>query len=336
MKLLRTVTGDIDAASAGICYSHEHIIIDRSFTTFCNPDFLLDSVELACADVVEFREAGGRTLIDSMPCGGGRNPAKLAEISRRAGVNIVCPTGLHLQKYYPPGHWGEHLRAEEIAALFVSEIEEGIDAHDYNGPAICRTQNRAGVIKVATSGERATEHERKVMEAAVIAHTETGAPILTHAEQGTGALHQVQLFRDLGASLSNVVISHTDRKPDLVYHKEILSSGVMLEYDSAFRWPSNQTNPTLALVLSMFTEGFGEQILLGMDAARQQYWRSYGGTPGLRFLLREFVPRLRSDGLTQGDIETIFVRNPARCYAFQSNRGAVDPADWLNPGARSA
>jgi 5-phospho-D-xylono-1,4-lactonase len=110
------------------------------------------------------------------------------------------------------------------------------------------------VIKVATSGERATEHERKVVEAAVIAHTETGATILTHAEQGTGALHQVQLFRDLGASLSNLVISHTDRKPDLVYHKEILSSAVMLEYDSAFRWPLNQTNPTLTLVLSMFTE----------------------------------------------------------------------------------
>src|ERR1700686_998834 len=71
MSFLRTVTGDIDAANAGVCYSHEHIIIDPSFTTFCNPDFLLDSVDLACADVLEFREAGGKTLIDSMPCGGG-------------------------------------------------------------------------------------------------------------------------------------------------------------------------------------------------------------------------------------------------------------------------
>jgi predicted metal-dependent phosphotriesterase family hydrolase len=322
MALLRTVTGDIDATEAGVCYSHEHIILDPSFTTYCNPDFLLDSLEFACADVAEFREAGGKTLIDSMPCGGGRNAAKLAEVARRTGTYIVCPTGLHLQKYYPPGHWGEHLSAEEIAELFVSEIDTGIDARDYNGPSISRTRHKAGVIKVATSGERPTPHERRVVEAGVEAHKRTGAPILTHTEQGAGALEQVRLFRDLGASLEHVAISHTDRKPDIGYHKEILSTGVMLEYDSAFRWPEASGNPTLSLVSAMFAEGFGGQILLGMDTARRKYWRSYGGGPGLRFLLQEFVPRLKTGGLTQNDIDAIFVRNPQRCYAFNSSAGA--------------
>src|SRR5579863_125183 len=93
MPFLRTVLGDIEASQAGICYAHEHIIIDPSFTTYRYPDFLLDSVERACVDVAEFYSAGGRTLVDSMPCGGGRNPAKLAEICRVTGVNIVCPTG---------------------------------------------------------------------------------------------------------------------------------------------------------------------------------------------------------------------------------------------------
>lgn len=316
MGFLRTVTGDIDAAEAGVCYSHEHIIIDPSFTTFRYPDFLLDSVELASADVQEFHDAGGKTLVDSMPCGGGRNPVKLAEIATRTETNIVCPTGLHLQKYYPPGHWGEHLSAEEMAELFVAEIEEGIDARDYNGPAILRSQHRAGVIKVATSGERPTPHECKVIEAAVIAHLRTGAPILTHTEQGAGALEQVQLFRDLGAILPHVVLSHTDRKPDVEYHKEILASGVMLEYDSAFRWPASDGNPTLNLVVAMVSAGFGAQVLLGMDAARRRYWRSYGGSPGLRFLLQEFVPHLKEAGLGQDDINAILVRNPARCYSF--------------------
>jgi 5-phospho-D-xylono-1,4-lactonase len=316
VSFLRTVTGDIEAHAAGVCYSHEHIIIDPSFTTFCNPDFLLDSVEKACAEVSQFRGAGGKTLIDSMPCGGGRNAAKLARVSERAGVNIVCPTGLHLQKYYPPGHWGEHLSAAQLADLFVADIEEGIDARDYRGPSILRMPHKAGVIKVATSGDRPTDHERKVIEAAVMAHQQTGAPILTHTEQGEGALAQVRLFQDLAARLPQVVLSHTDRKPDPVYHKEIISAGVMLEYDSAFRWPESDGNPTLALVLTMFAEGFGEHILLGMDAARRKYWHCYGGRPGLRFLLHEFVPRLRSGGLSENDIETIFVRNPQRCYSF--------------------
>lgn len=318
VSFLRTVTGDVSASNAGVCYSHEHIIIDPSFATFCNPDFLLDSVELACGDVSEFRAAGGKTLIDSMPCGGGRNPLKLAEISARTGANIVCPTGLHLKKYYAPGHWSEHLSAEQIAQLFIADITEGIDARDYNGPSISRTPHKAGVIKIATSGEQSTDHERKIIEAAVIAHKHAGAPILTHTEQGLGALEQIRLFEDLGASLEHVVLSHTDRKPDPAYHKEILSTGVMLEYDSAFRWPKQDGNPTLALVLTMFAEGRGRQILLGMDAARRKYWRSYGGGPGLAFLLREFVPQLKDAGLKQSDVDTIFVHNPRRCYAFRS------------------
>jgi len=56
--------------------------------------------------------------------------------------------------------------------------------------------------------------------------------------------------------------------------------------------------------------------VLGMDAARRKYWRSYGGGPGLRFLLMEFVPRLRAAGLSAEDVDTIFVRNPAGAFAF--------------------
>lgn len=318
MPFLRTVLRDIEASEAGICYAHEHLIIDPSFTTYRYPDFLLDSVERACIDVAEFRSAGGRTLVDSMPCGGGRNPAKLAEICRITGVNIVCPTGLHLAKYYAPGHWGARLDTEELAKLFIADIEQGIDSADYNGPEISRTSHKAGVVKVATGSNSPSAHERKVFESAAIAHQQTGAPILTHTEQGTGALEQVRLFESFDVPLRHVVISHTDRAPDSVYHQEILSTGVILEYDSAFRWEPEAGNPTLDLVIAMAAAGFGEQIVLGMDAARRKYWKAYGGAPGLAFLLREFVPRLHEAGLTNADIEKIFVSNPATCYAFRS------------------
>lgn len=318
MPFLRTVLGDIEASQAGICYAHEHIIIDPSFTTYRYPDFLLDSVERACVDVAEFHAAGGRTLVDSMPCGGGRNPAKLAEICRNTGVNIVCPTGLHLAKYYAPGHWGERLNAEELANLFIADIEQGIDSADYNGPEISRTPHKAGVVKVATGQKSLSAREHKAFEAAAIAHQQSGAPILTHTEQGAGALEQVRLFEEFGVPLQHVVISHTDRAPDRAYHQEILSTGVILEYDSAFRWGPEAGNPTLDLVVAMVAAGFGRQIVLGMDAARRKYWKAYRGTPGLAFLLRDFVPRLIEAGLTKADIEKIFVSNPAKCYAFRS------------------
>ena len=119
--------------------------------------------------------------------------------------------GLHLAKYYAPGHWGERLNAEELAKLFVADIEQGIDSADYNGPEISRTPHKAGVVKVATGANSPSARERKAFEAAAIAHQQTGAPILTHTEQGAGALEQVRLFEEFGVPLQHVVISHTDR-----------------------------------------------------------------------------------------------------------------------------
>lgn len=319
MSFVRTVLGDVAAGEIGITYAHEHIIIDPCFATYVESGFLLDSAENACVDLMEFRELGGRTLVDSMPCSAGRNAEKLAAVANAAGVNIVCPTGVHLSKYYPPGHWSERLSAEKIGELFRADIEEGVDRFDYSGPYVERTAHRAGVIKVATGLNRIDDHQRKVIEAAAFAHHATGAPILTHTEEGTAALEQVKLFGELGVPLDHVCLSHTDRKPDPAYHCEILSTGVYVEYDSGFRWTGkgiSGENPTRELVVAMFAAGFGGQIMLGMDAARRRYWRGYGGEPGIAFLLRDFVPELLGAGLTQEDVARIFVTNPAHCYSF--------------------
>jgi 5-phospho-D-xylono-1,4-lactonase len=316
VSFLRTVLGDIPATDAGVCYAHEHIIIDRSFATFRYPDFLIDSVEKAVADVLEFRAAGGRTLVDSMPCGGGRNVSKLAEVARQADVNILCPTGLHLSQYYAPGHWSERLDVDALTTFFVDEITTGIDGADGNGPSIERTSHRAGLIKVATGEHGFSERDARIFDAAAAAHLLTGAPVLTHTEQGRFGMEQVDYLRDRGVDPSHVVLSHTDRHPDTGYHRALLATGVALEYDSAFRWATAQGNPTEALVMEMVAAGYGGQILLGMDAARRRYWKSYGGEPGLSFLLTTFVPQLRARGLTDRQVDAIFVDNPGRAYAF--------------------
>ena len=315
MSYVRTVLGDIPASDLGVCYAHEHIVIERSYVTEKNPDFLLDDVNLISAEVGAFYNAGGRAMVDSMPCGGGRSVQKLAEVSRATGVHIVCPTGLHLQKYYPHGHWGEEATAIEIADVFIDEIEHGIDANDTRGPNWEGTDLRAGLIKVASSLDRVTDFEKKIFEAASIAHHATGSPILTHTEQGTAAMEQIQIFQSFGVGPNCLVLSHTDRKPDISYHKEILSTGVYLEYDSAFRWKSGDGNPTRDLIVSLCDAGFASQIVVGMDAARRTYWRSFGGGPGLTFLLEAFFPEMQRNGFPAEFIDLILVQNPARAYA---------------------
>jgi phosphotriesterase-related protein len=131
-------------------------------------------------------------------------------------------------------------------------------------------------------------------------------------------LEQIDRLRELGVDLRHVCLSHLDRRPDLAYHREILASGVRVEYDSAFRWRAEQGNPTLDLIVALLPE-FPGQIMLGMDAARRRYWHSHGGQPGLSFLLNEFSAQLRASGITDAQWQDIFVATPAATYAFRSS-----------------
>jgi phosphotriesterase-related protein len=314
MSFVRTVLGDLPASQLGVCYAHEHVVIDSSFATERTPDFLLADVDRATEELRALHRAGVRSVIDAMPCDAGRNVTKLARVALASGVHVVAPTGLHLAKYYDPKHWGNFYTDEQLAALFIEDIESGIDAHDYNGPIVARTTHRAGVIKLAT-GSQITTREERVMAAAAAAHRQTGAPILTHTDEGALGLEQVERLRSLGVDLTHVCLSHLDRKPDLAYHREILASGVRVEYDSAFRWKAGQGNPTLDLIIALLPE-FPQQIMLGMDAARRRYWRSYGGEPGLTYLITEFSAQLRAAGVTEAQLHAIFVTAPALTFAF--------------------
>ncbi len=314
MSFVRTVLGDIAPSALGTTYAHEHLIIDTSYTTQVFPEIHLPSVENAVAELGDFRKAGGHAMIETMPCDAGRNVLKLAEISRRAGVHIVAPTGLHLPKFYPQGHWRFRATATELADLFVTEIEQGIDANDCAGPAVLRTSHRAGVVKVGSAARGLDDAERAAFEAAAAAHRRTGCPIITHVEPGLG-LDQVALLTSRGVEPRKITLSHTDRTLDPDYHRAILRTGVNVEYDRMLRAPLDDSNPTLKLAARMLPE-FPDQVMLGTDGARPAYWRSYGGSPGLDWLLGGFREMLKKAGVTDELLKKCFLDTPARAYAF--------------------
>ena len=105
MSFVRTVLGDIAPEEMGLTYSHEHIIIEESYPTISNPLFVLNDVNKVSRELAGFYIVGGRTVVDTMPANCGRNVEKLAEVSRRSKVNIIAPTGIHLEMYYLPNHW---------------------------------------------------------------------------------------------------------------------------------------------------------------------------------------------------------------------------------------
>lgn len=317
MTFVRTVLGDIEPGQLGVTYAHEHLVIDGGRPVLMHPDFDLSDVGRMTTEVTGAAALGLRAVVDAMPCDAGRNAEKLAEISRRTGVHIAAPTGLHHDRYYGPAHWSHRITLEELAELFIADIELGIDANDYAGPVVHRTPFRAGVIKAAGSEGGLSDRDERVFAAAAIAHVRTGAPILTHAEHGTGALEQVRFLVDHGVDPGHIAVSHVDKIVDRSYHRELLSTGAFAEYDGAFRW-GDRTNGTLQLLEWMAEDDLTDQVVLGMDAARQGYYAAYGGQPGLTFLLDAFSAQMEDRGLDATTRHRLFVKNPARLFAFGS------------------
>lgn len=313
--VVRTVNGDVPPEQLGVCYAHEHLLIFPSLPTRLEPDFLLDDLDVMEREIQAFTAIGGRTLVDMMPVGLGRNPPGLRELSQRTSTHIVAATGFHKERYYDPGHWIYHYSAEQIADLFRAEIETGMDRWGYRGPLVDRDAARAGVIKAATDYYRWTRNTEKWFEAAALAHLTTGAPIATHTEHGVLAFEQVSRLTTLGVPPSSIIVGHIDKNPDPAVHTELAATGVFLQYDSPSRQKYQPDSVAVQLVAHAAEAGYADKILFGMDLARRSYYPGYSGGPGLTYLLARFIPRLRASGLG-AIVPLLFEANPARAFAF--------------------
>ncbi len=69
------------------------------------------------------------------------------------------------------------------------------------------------------------------------------------------------------------------------------------------------------VVLWHFENGFERQVLLSHDVATKHRLHAYGGL-GYDHLITNVAPRLVHRGLSEADVETLIVSNPARIYAF--------------------
>ncbi len=314
--VVRTVLGDVRAEYLGPAYLHEHLVIDSALVRDRFPHIWLPSAEDAIAEVRDCARAGVGAMLDAMPCASGRDVEKLASVSRATGVHLVAATGLHTAKYYDGRRWTQEVDEEVLADLFTADLVEGIDRYDYAGPVVRRTPHRAGVVKVATAGDRPTAAERRAFVAAAETVRRTGAPLLTHCEDGLGAHAQLELLVELGVPLERTVLSHTDKVRDAGYHRELLQSGVNLEYDQALRQHPDEPRGTAWLVTEALAAGHAAQLMLGTDGARRSLWRTHGGEPGLAWLVTGFRPVLDRHGVDAATWRQLMVDNPARVLAL--------------------
>jgi phosphotriesterase-related protein len=310
--------GDIGPEELGITDCHEHLIRSGGPEIAESQDYLLNDVDKAVQEFNLFVQSGGKAVVAMDPIGCGRDVGAMLEVARRVSGHILLTTGFHRGELYDNRHhWVMTCSVDQIARMLIAEIQEGLDVHSYNGPIVERVPARAGLIKAGTSYLKVTEFERRALQAAALAQNATGAPIVTHTSGGTMALEQVSTLKEHGADVSKIVVGHMHRNPDPAYNKRVLDTGVNLGYDTC-RFKYYSENFVVSLLLDLVRAGYQKQIVLGHDAGTRGYQKAWGAGVGLDYLLTEFVPRLRSEGMPEDAIDDILVNTPARIFAIET------------------
>lgn len=297
--MIRTVTGDIEPAALGMTYPHEHLLTQPG-AHVTDDDLRMNSEAAAIRELTHFRTAGGHGLVEMTTVDYGRQHEGLRRVAEATDTAIICPTGYIKDVSLRP--FVEDRSINEIADWMISEIEAGIE-----GTAI-----RAGVIKAGSSRDQITDAEEKVFRAAARAHRETGAPISTHTEAGTMGLEQVELLKSEGVAPERILIGHCDRKMDLEYHIELAQTGTILGYDQISKEKYYPDRLRVEFIRELVEKGFERQIILSGDMARKSYWTSYGGGPGLTFVLWRFVPWLHEAGVSRAATTAMLIDTPRR------------------------
>jgi len=316
---VRTVTGDIQPDKLGYTHSHEHICVaEKSACGEVNPALIIPDYDKSLEEVKAFANAGGGTIVDAQPTGGGRMPRRLQKISKESGVNIIASTGFHLRGFYPANSRLYALANSDAAEVFTVELLsgmfEGLDP--YFDQEI--TTVKAGVIKCALDAADAWDTYKELFTAASLAQTKTGAPMLIHTSKNSDVIGLMDFLDKRGVNLSKVIICHLDRTNyDLELHKEVLKRGAYVEYDTVGRYKYNDDETECGIIKTMLDAGYEDQILLGLDTTQERLI-SYGGTPGLTFIKEKFEDIAESYDIPKSKFSKFMIENPAHAFCFKN------------------
>jgi phosphotriesterase-related protein len=312
------VRGPIDASKLGFTLPHEHVFAGSAGVLETWPELVGGRSafrDRAVDRLKALKGDGVDTIVDVTPADVGRDIRFLEEVSRRSGMQIVACTGHWL---YPSLSMAART-VEELTALFVREIERGIDGTDI----------KAGVIKVATDREGVTPFLDKALRAAARASKATGVPVTTHtlASAKVGE-KQVEIFDAEGLTPASVCIGHSDDTDDMTYLGGLARRGYTIGMD---HMPQG-LRPAAAGLLSwqqraetvkkLIDAGFAERVFLSNDWFFALTIAPTGGMDamekfnpdGMSFVTRKTIPHLKQLGVTETQIRTMTIDNPRRFF----------------------
>lgn len=285
----------------GITLIHEHITIDLSGVKQ-NDDCNLNCYEETLEEFKELYRLGVRNVIDVTADGMGRNVEYVEKVSHLSGINIIQATGYYKEPFLPDSVYT--MTVAELAQKMVKEINHGI------GDSIVK----AGVIgEIGTSKNSFEPLEQKVFEAACLAAKETGAVISTHTTLSTMALEQAAFFLERGMDPASIIIGHQDLLGDEQQINILIDQGFYVAFDTIGKNNYFPDETRAEIIYRLQEAGKIDHICLSLDITRKSNMKHLGGI-GYSYMFTDFIPLMKSKGVTEASIHAMLVENPQRLF----------------------
>ena len=323
MSTVETMRGPVDSAKLGNVLVHEHVILmDMEYVENYRQDFIeADVVANAANELNALKAAGIDTIIDLTVLGLGRHIKRLAKVAEKTDLNIIVATGVYTFtdvpkpfEYVGPGLMIDR-PTDPMAELFIQDITVGIAG----------TGIKAGELKCAIDEPGMTHGVERVMRNIAAAYRATGVPITVH----TSARHEMgleaqKLFKAEGVDLRDVIIGHCGDTDDLDYLMKLADEGSILGMD---RFGINvilSLEQRVGTIVELIKRGYIEHITLSHDCSSWMDMFPDGKTPmpdhSYLHISQQVIPALFEAGLSQTQVDQMFVHNPRRHFEDSHKR----------------
>lgn len=312
---VNTVLGPVDATQLGITLVSESLMYVLPGAQYAY-DIKIDRAEVfdaIAAKLVEFKAAGGGTIVDATGMFQGRDLRLYEALSRATGVHIVASTGqgpeAMLGGYFltpqtnPPAPWP----AQKFAEMFGREVNEGMVV-----PSLER-RAPAGMVATAVTFAGMTPTDGSLVRGAARAGATYGVPVFIRC--GSDALAEMQLAIEEVLRPERIVMGDMDRHDAVAkgWPMAVARTGARLGIDHI-----GSTNPRylndserVALIIELINAGYADRIILSSSATGMAFGEAGNDLP-YSGVLTKFVPMLRAAGVSQEQIEQMLITNTAQ------------------------
>lgn len=300
-----TVRGAIKPKDLGLCLPHEHLF--SMFGADAAEKYDYDTSKLM-GEVMRYvssvKYLGCASIADATTAWFGRDVRMLRRISGATGVHVLTNTGYYgsaNDRYVPKQAYEES--SEQIASRWEKEAREGIDGTDI----------RPGFLKLGVDAGPLSAIDRKLFEAACLAHRETGLLITVHTSDATEAAgKQLEILKAHGIASNAWVWIHANNCKDDVALKSAAQAGAWLSFDGIAPESIERHIQLISMMKSMGRLG---QVLLSHDG---NSFRA-GGRPMKPYsaLFTHFMPAMKDAGFSTAEVRKMTVDNPARALTVK-------------------